>query len=204
MLKTAEDLGEIRGVSISCNGPKLTHLLFADDSLIFCRAQNNDCQKLLEILGTYERASEQQINRDKTTLFFSKSTTPDMQESINQALGVPVVQQYEKYLGLPFFIGRNKKESFDNIKQKVWKKLQGWEGKLLSQARREVLIKAVAQALPTYTMSYFKLPIGLCREIEALIKKIFGGKEERAERSIGLNGRSFANQRLKVGWVSRT
>ena len=45
MLKKAEDLGEIRGVSISCNGPKLTHLLFADDSLIFCRAQNNDCQK---------------------------------------------------------------------------------------------------------------------------------------------------------------
>ena len=94
-----------------------------------------------------------------------------MQESIKQALGVPVVQQYEKYLGLPFFIGRNKKESFDNIKQKVWKKLQGWEGKLLSQAGREVLIKAVAQALPTYTMSYFKLLIGLCHEIEALIKK---------------------------------
>ena len=175
LLKKAEDIGELRGVSISRNGPKLTHLLFVDDSLIFCRAQNNDCQKLLEILGIYERTSGQQINRDKTTLFFSKSTTPDMQESIKQAIGVPVVQQYEKYLGLPSFIGRKKKESFDNIKQKVWKKLQGWEGKLLSQAGREVLIKAVAQALPTYTMSCFKLPIGLCHEIKALIKKKFWG-----------------------------
>ena len=104
------------------------------------------------------------------------STSPTMQESIKQALGVPAVQQYEKYLGLPSFIGRKKKESFDKIKQTAWKKLHGWEGKLLSQAGREVLIKAVAQSLPTYTMSCFKLPIGLCHEIEALIKKFFWGQ----------------------------
>ena len=105
-----------------------------------------------------------------------------MKESIKQALGVPVVQQYEKFLGLPSFIGRKKKESFDNIKQKVWKKLQGWERKLLSQAGRKVLIKAVAQTLSTYTMSCFKLPIGLCHEIEALIKK-------KKKKKFGAKGR---------------
>ena len=77
---------------------------------------------------------------------------------------------------MPSFIGQKKKESFDNTEQRVWKKLQGWEGKLLSQAGREVLIKAVAQALPTYIISCFKLPIGLCHEIEALIKKFFRGQ----------------------------
>ena len=96
-----------------------------------------------------------------------------MQVHIKDALGVAVVQQYDKYLGLPFFVGRNKKASFDNIKQQVWKKLQGWEGKLLSQVGREILIKAIAQALPTYTMSCFKLPIGLCHDIEALIHRLF-------------------------------
>ena len=99
-----------------------------------------------------------------------------MQDSIKGALGVQVVQQYEKYLGLPSFIGRGKKASFDNIKQRVWKNLHGWEGKLLSQAGREVLIRAVAQALPTYTMSCFKLPVGLCHEIEGLIRKFFWGQ----------------------------
>ena len=84
-----------------------------------------------------------------------------------------MVQQYDKYLGLPSFVGRNKKASFDNIKQQVWKKFQGWEGKLLSQVGREILIKAIAQALPTYTMSCFKLPIGLCHDIEALIHRFF-------------------------------
>ena len=91
-------------------------------------------------------------------------------------MGVTVVQQYEKYLGLPSLVGRNKKENFTHIKQQIWKKLPGWESKLLSQAGREILIKVVAQALPTFTMSCFKLPITLRNEIEALIQKFFWGQ----------------------------
>ena len=72
LLRKVEENGNIRGVSSCRSAPKLTHLLFADDSLIFCKAKINDCEMLLEILATYERASRQQINRDKTTLFFSK------------------------------------------------------------------------------------------------------------------------------------
>ena len=56
--------------------------------------------------------------------------------------------------------------------------MQGWEEKLLSQARREVLITVVIQAIPTYTMCYFKLPIGLCDEIEKLICRFWGGQRE--------------------------
>ena len=67
-------------------------MLYANDSLIFCRAKENECLKLLDVLATYERASRQQINRTKTTLFFSKSTTSDMQKVIKRALGVQVVQ----------------------------------------------------------------------------------------------------------------
>ena len=66
-------------------------MLYANDSLIFCRAKENECLKLLDVLATYERASRQQINRTKTTLFFSKSTTSDMQKVIKRALGVQVV-----------------------------------------------------------------------------------------------------------------
>lgn len=73
LLKKAETMGDIRGVSICQNGSRLTHLLFADDSLIFCKAKESECEKLLEVLAKYEGASGQQINRAKTTLFFSKS-----------------------------------------------------------------------------------------------------------------------------------
>ena len=79
----------------------------------------------------------------------------------------------------------NKRDSFGKIKQQVWKKLQGWEGKLLPQTGREILIKVVVQALPTYTMSCFKLLVTLCQEIEALIKKFFWDKEVKAGKFIG-------------------
>ena len=79
------------------------------------------------MLAKYERASGQQINCTKTTIFFSKSTNEDTQTTIQNLLGVNVVQHYEKYLGLPSLVDRNKKESFTYIKQQVWKRIQGWE-----------------------------------------------------------------------------
>ena len=118
----------------------------------------------------------QKINKEKTSLFFSKSTKDDMKEEIKNVLGVNEIRSYEKYLGLPSLVGRDKKESSNYIKERVWRKLQGWEGKLLSQADREVLIKAVAQAIPTYAMRCFKLPLSLCHEIEAMVKKFFWGQ----------------------------
>lgn len=87
--------------------------------------------------------------------------------------GVANVKHYEDYLGFPALVGRNKRASFDKFKQRVWKRLQGWEGKLLSQAGREVLIKSVIQSIPTYVMSCFKLPITFCHEIESLIRKFW-------------------------------
>lgn len=92
------------------------------------------------------------------------------------ALGVPEIIQYEKYLELPSLVGRNKKTSFNYIEESVWKKIQGWKEKLLSQVGREIIIKAVVQAIPTYTMSCFKLPLGLCTEIESLIMRFWWGQ----------------------------
>ena len=83
-------------------------------------------------------------------------------------------------------MGRKKKASFNFIKEKVWRKLLGREEKLLSQAGREILIKAVVQAIPTYTISCFKLPIGLCNELESLIRKFWWGQ---------------CGERRKIHWV---
>lgn len=52
---------------------------------------------------------------------------------------------FDTYLGLPTLVGRSKFQTFSFLKDRVWKKIQGWKGQLLSKAGREVLIKAVAQ-----------------------------------------------------------
>ncbi|KAL0004830.1 hypothetical protein SO802_012391 [Lithocarpus litseifolius] len=176
LIKKAERNGDIHGFSLCRRGPKLTHLLFADDSLLFCRATMEECSKVLDLLSDYEDASGQQINKSKTALFFSKAMDGAIKDQIKEAWGVPEIMQYEKYLGLPSFVGKRKKASFNYIKERVWRKIQGWEGKLLSQAGREVLIKSVIQAIPTYTMGCFKIPVGLCNEIEAMIKKFWWGQ----------------------------
>ena len=77
----------------------------------------------MEILATYERVLGQRLNRDKTTLFFSKSTALDHQIQIMEELGVLELKQYKEYLGLPAMVGRYKKASFGKIKQRVWKRL---------------------------------------------------------------------------------
>ena len=83
------------------------------------------------------------------------------------------VKEYESYLGLPTVVGRRKKASLNYIKDRVRGKLQGWKEKNLSQAGKEVLLKAVVQAIPTFAMSCFRLPIGLCQDIEMLIRKFW-------------------------------
>jgi hypothetical protein len=168
--------GALKGVSISRSGPKITHLFFADDSLLFCKATTDDVIRIQGILSQYEQASGQQVNRQKTTLFFSKSTPLAAQLDIQNMLGVPAIKQYERYLGLPSFVGRAKYSSFAQIKERVWSKLKGWKEKLISQAGREILIKSVAQAIPAYAMSCFRLPNRLIKEIEVLIRRFWWGQ----------------------------
>ena len=106
-----------------------------------------------------------------------------MKREIIDFLGVAEIKEYEKYLGFPAVVGKNKKASLNYIKERVWAKLQGWKEKLLSQAGREILLKAVAQAIPTFAMSCFKLPVDLCKEIEMQIRKFWWG-ERGGQRKI--------------------
>ena len=88
-------------------------------------------------------------------------------------LKVKAVERFDSYLGLPTLIGRRKYEFFAFLKEQVRKKMQGWKGKLLSRARKEILIKAVAQSTPTYTMGVFQLPGKLCDELDAMCAKFW-------------------------------
>ena len=82
MLRKAEESHNMRGLKSSQHGVCISHLLFADDNLLFYLAIVEECQRLLNLLGVYEAALGQAINRQKTSLFFSKNTKPEVKEAI--------------------------------------------------------------------------------------------------------------------------
>lgn len=74
---------------------------------------------------------------------------------------------------------------FAEVKDRVAKKLAGWKGKLLSIGGREILIKAVAQTVPPYTMSCFQLPKTLCQDLESMMRNFWWGQKD-SENKIAL------------------
>lgn len=77
----------------------------------------------------------------------------------------------ETYFGLPMLGGKNKKALFRSIKDRIWVRLNSWRPNIFSQAGKEILLKAVIQAMPTYFMSCCRIPEGQCQEIEKLMAR---------------------------------
>ncbi|XP_059458992.1 uncharacterized protein LOC132188495 [Corylus avellana] len=133
--------------------------------------------RLTNILKTYEVASGQRLNASKTAILFSQNTRSEVKQHIIEVSGVPSSQRYDKYLGLPVLVGKSRTKEFRSIIDHVWKRLQDWKVKLLSQAGKEVLLKAVIQAIPTYCMSLFMLPKGLRSEINSIMQRFWWGNQ---------------------------
>ena len=111
----------------------------------------------------------------KLAFSFSPNTPGRIGTLFQQTPGIPLCVCHERYLGLATFAGRDKQILFGDIKDKVWGLLNTWQKKLFSRGGKEVLLKAVVQFVPTYSMSCFGLPMFLCRQLESLMERIVWG-----------------------------
>lgn len=163
----------IHGFKASKSGPAISHLLFADDSLLFCKATMEEANNISTLLNIYQQASGQEINYTKSAISFSKGTPNSTREQIARALGISKVGGFGKYLGLPEYIGKKRKEVFQYIKDRIMNKIDSWYSKYLSPAGKEVMLKAVITAIPTYTMSCFMLPKTIIQEITKAMRRFW-------------------------------
>jgi hypothetical protein len=113
----------------------------------------------------------------------NKNTKSLEKNQFMASLGITTEALNEKYLGLPMYMGRSKKRIFEYLKERVWKRLQGWKEKLLSKAGKEVLIEAVVQAIPSYAMSCFDLTRTPCDEIINMVGRFWWAQQEKGKQN---------------------
>lgn len=180
MLNKAVEEDRIQGIQLVEGGPKLTHLFFVDDALLFGQASMENMYQFVDILNTYSKASGQRINLAKSGIICGKFMEHRAKVQMTATLHMQLWDNPGKYLGLPAEWGRSKVSALSWIRERIEMKIEGWKECLLNQAGKETLIKAVLQAIPTFAMSMVRFPKNFCAQICSSIARFWwraGGKE---------------------------
>ena len=181
MLKRAEQMKKISGLRVARRAPLVSHLLFADDSMFYCKGSEEELNQVSQILPNYSMASGQRINHQKSNIYFGKHIPSCRREEIKQKMGIDSTGGEGFYLGLPEAFGGSKVSILSYLKEKLSQRVHGWQTKFLSPGGKEILLKAVAMALPTYTMACFLLPKTIIKQIMAMMSEFWwrNGQETR-------------------------
>lgn len=101
---------------------------------------------------------------------------------VPRALSIQKEGGVGKYLGLPEQFGRRKRDLFSSIVDRIEQKAKGWSTKFLSSAGKLVMLQSVLSAGPSYSMTYFKLPVSLCKRIQSVITRFWWDSNEETKK----------------------
>ncbi|XP_026400679.1 uncharacterized protein LOC113296592 [Papaver somniferum] len=177
-LMHAESIGLIKGIQATNKSIAISHLLFADDCMLFFHASDKGIQQIKEILHKFSLLSGEIINFNKSSAFIAGAITPEHKQRILNSLGVKQLINADKYLGLSILLEKSKTKSFASVKDSYEHRLQGWCSKTLNLATRTTLIRSVLDAMPAHYMINFRLPKTLITKLELIQRKFWWGRKK--------------------------
>jgi hypothetical protein len=193
-------MGWLEGIKVCRKAPSISHLLFADDNLLFFRATTDQALHVKQVLSTFERCTCQLLSPSKCSMLVREGPDDARIQQVRAILGLERVDFEEKYLGLPTPKGRLKRGIFQPLEQRFLKRMATWKEKDLLAASKEILIKAVAQSLLNYIMSVFRLTDGLCEDLMKAIQAYWWGSEKGRRKTQWIPWKMLTvNSCIKVG-----
>ncbi|XP_012487975.1 uncharacterized protein LOC105801186 [Gossypium raimondii] len=198
-IQTEIDSGKWDPIHLSRTGPSVSHLFFADDLVIFCKAQLDQAHLLDSILTQFCEISGHQISVRKSNIFFSKDTEANVRIQINQLFGFQEVRNLGTYLGVPLLHERITKSTLSFIVDKVRKKLQSWDARKLSIAGRITLAQSILLSIPNYFMQSLMIPKGVSADIERLVRQFIWGNTDGQPKMSLVGWNSICQPRSRGG-----
>ncbi|KAH9670623.1 putative ribonuclease H protein [Citrus sinensis] len=184
-INRAVTAGDWRPIRLARRGTPLTHLFFADDLLLLAEADIEQAGVINMVLNNFCQSSEAKVNKAKSQVFFSKNISAWDMKRIGAELGFSVTKDLGTYLGMPLLHTRVSHHTYQNIIDKVERRLSGWHASLLSLAGRITLTQTVLQAIPVYAMQTTSLPTGINMKIDKACRKfIWSGNSNQQRMSM--------------------
>ncbi|XP_048605496.1 uncharacterized protein LOC125583011 [Brassica napus] len=184
-IKKAERVKLLTGMKVARACPAISHLLFTDDSLFFCKANKEECQTILKILKEYETVSGQQINFQKSSIQFGHKVDEAIRQELRDILGIHNLGGMGSYLGLPESLGSSKVQVFGFVQERLNKRVNGWTFRFFTKGGKEVIIKSVITALPNHVMSVYRLPKATVKKLKGAVSQFWWSPGGSARAMLG-------------------
>lgn len=168
-LQMQQNNSAIVGVKIVQQGPRVNHLFFTDDSVLFFKANINSCTVVKLLLDDFALYSGLSMNSSKSQVSFSPNTPARFMKLMSKSLKCKVSPSIGLYLGCILDGGISTKHNFNRILDTLQSRLEGWQGRFLSKAGRITLIKSTLFSISTYYLSHMSLSKSQASKCDSII-----------------------------------